>query len=418
MKHLKSIIALFLCSFAGLALYSWNWPFFKAISQKDPRHTMISLDQNNEYIDIKASYPEFCHIDPSVNKLIKESILTEINDFKEGALKDYQEFLFNEERQKDESPYLESGIEITPTIIQASKKYISVQFEGFLYLHASAHPSQWWQSFNYDIENKKVMTLADLFPDDSGYLHKIAYLCEQELKKNDWKFEEYNLYELIEQGTKPIINNYETFTFTDDEITLYFQQYQVCPYSEMPTVTLKRTDIQNVRPNNLLKDVKSFVQLLPINVAKKDGERINLCVEIPEKFRALQDITAPFVEFIPEHDDEYLWSTIITTQTIPGRRLNAITFIKNIKDPIMQAGKNVEIIEDSQEKADHYNTATLIMSYTHNKRRELMFARYFSGPFDCSGFQYTVHRASEKSEEQVLKEIYDFVQNNTSLIKF
>jgi hypothetical protein len=47
---------------------------------------------------------------------------------------------------------------------------------------------------------------------------------------------------MISDGTAPDADNFGTFTFTPNTITIYFQQYQVGPYSiGMPTVTIPRT---------------------------------------------------------------------------------------------------------------------------------------------------------------------------------
>lgn len=36
---------------------------------------------------------------------------------------------------------------------------------------------------------------------------------------------------MIEDGTKPINNNFKNFAFSEDGLIIFFEQYQVAPYS-------------------------------------------------------------------------------------------------------------------------------------------------------------------------------------------
>lgn len=163
-----------------------------------------------------------------------------------------------------------------------------------------------------------------------------------------------------------------------------------------------------------------FNFLLPIN-SLVPGKCTNLSVEIPRGFRALaQPENATIHEFIPVTDkNEQAWSRIITTQAFIGRGITASYLVEMGGKRLMQE-PDAKIIYESAHDCGSYTTATMIISYLNTKldRQEIAFLRYYSGPYDCSGFQYTIAVTAHKTEESVVQELKDFADKRTSLIKF
>ncbi len=146
-------------------------------------------------------------------------------------------------------------LQIDVTIIQSNDNYISylVTQSGY---EGGAHGYVLTTSGAYDVKNKKEIILEDLFSNNSDYLNKISLSARAELIKEyatlsdedrvgstKEAIKEYvqNIQDMINDGTVPDIKNFETFTFTSDIVTIYFQQYQVGPYSRgMPTISISR----------------------------------------------------------------------------------------------------------------------------------------------------------------------------------
>jgi len=53
------------------------------------------------------------------------------------------------------------------------------------------------------------------------------------------------LAQMVQEGTKPVLENYRNFTFGSDKLTLYFEQYQAAPGSAgMITVVFSKDDLE------------------------------------------------------------------------------------------------------------------------------------------------------------------------------
>ena len=86
-----------------------------------------------------------------------------------------------------------------------------------------------------------------------------------------------------------------------------------------------------------------------------------------------------------------------------------------IKKGVKAGGSKVSILEEKEEKNADYKSSTFAMSYNLRGRREVIFGKYFSGPYDCSGFQYTIALSDSLTESEALEEIKQFVEKNTGI---
>lgn len=210
------------------------------------------IKKQDRYVSFDVKYPYFFYASPGFNSKIKDFLETQVEAHSitskeawkarfETQTADYQisEFPKNEE----EKFYFFSDFEI----IQSNSSYVSVvvHYGGF---SGGAHGYENRVSFAYDLVNKKEIKLSDLFMGDSEYLTNISdharnYFktsLEEKVKEifneedDTTTVQEYvsNAMLMIENGTKPIVDNFSVFSFTKDKITIYFGQYQVGPYSD------------------------------------------------------------------------------------------------------------------------------------------------------------------------------------------
>lgn len=209
-----------------------------------------AISEQTPYTNIDAQIPQFKNASLEFNKNIESNILELIAEHKKEAEDNWKARL--------ETALPDQQIPITPTDpsdrlyfyakfdtpVQNNENYISVlvRFGGYT---GGAHPYEEIVSYNYDVKNKRELSLSDLFASDPEYLKKISDFSRSELIKrftdnlkegfeNDEEKQAY-IKEIIEpmlfDGTDPNkIENFRNFTFTDKEITIHFSQYQVGPY--------------------------------------------------------------------------------------------------------------------------------------------------------------------------------------------
>lgn len=209
---------------------------------------MISVAEDSYLLDIQGNYPQFTQSGTEFNKTIKDFITNGINSFKQEASDDYKARLETggEDFQKE---FAQSGLysyQIKTEIIQSNSSFISMAITVAGYT-GGAHGYSNTVTFNYDVTNKKEIGLEYFFPNNPNYLktisdaariqlaEKLAYASNQETLDDNTK-------SMMIEGTDPSnAQNFKMFTFTNNEIQIYFGQYQVAPYVYgEQTITLPR----------------------------------------------------------------------------------------------------------------------------------------------------------------------------------
>ncbi|MBU6427011.1 DUF3298 domain-containing protein [Patescibacteria group bacterium] len=114
---------------------------------------------------------------------------------------------------------------------QINSKYISF-IERFDEYTGGANENSTLQTFNYDIGNRRFITLDDLFGSVPDYLAKIASTSRKQLIAVLSTNSNGNApTDMITAGTAPSPENFADFTFTDYLLTVYFPKYAVAPGS-------------------------------------------------------------------------------------------------------------------------------------------------------------------------------------------
>jgi hypothetical protein len=218
----------------------------------DSTFEIRQIKKDDKYVNFDIKYPYFFYAGPDFNTQIKDFLETQVEAHSvtskdawgaryqtrsEGY--DISEFPKN----NDEKFYFFSDFEVA----QSNSSFISVivHYGGY---SGGAHGYENRVSFAYDIKNKKKIELIDLFAGDTNYLQILSEKSKvyfQELlnikikevftaEDDEEAVMDYatNYMMMIENGTKPIKENFSVFSFSKDKIIIYFGQYQVGPYSD------------------------------------------------------------------------------------------------------------------------------------------------------------------------------------------
>ena len=207
------------------------------------------LPMENPYVIYNVKYPYFKNADESFNSSV-ETLLKNKMEEHANVSKDGWEAHYNTQIKGDNIPKVPNenqkfNFYSDYRIIQSNSSYISyvLTYGGF---SGGAHGYEIEVSFNYDVKNQKVLTLKDMFPNNSDYLNylseqsrnilkgKYAVVSEEDKSsfENPDQIKEYedNAMNSINLGTDPKEENFSVFTFIKDRITIYFAEYQVGPY--------------------------------------------------------------------------------------------------------------------------------------------------------------------------------------------
>ena len=106
------------------------------------------------------------------------------------------------------------------------KNYLSYVF--FIeYYTGGAHPNHKIWTVIYDKNNNTIVDINTLIEKNPNILNKVSRIIRNRLLYNK------NIVDtnMMLEGTKPIKENFSNFAFSKDGIIIFFEYYQVAPYS-------------------------------------------------------------------------------------------------------------------------------------------------------------------------------------------
>lgn len=186
-----------------------------------------TISQKDNFFDVNAEYPGFILANTEFNKKIEDLVKNKIEEFKQNSQDTFKAI-------NDTTPPGQKKLEypISPFTFDCSfvKTTIDENYISFVlnlyYFTGGAHGANEVLGFNYDIKNKKEITVQDLLLNSQENLNKLSEVARKityaQLKENDAFLED-----MAEQGTEPIFENYKEFGFDNESLIIYFQRYQV-----------------------------------------------------------------------------------------------------------------------------------------------------------------------------------------------
>ena len=201
---LKYLIILFLIINLIFCIYIIN---VKAISNNE-----YKIEEKNNNYKIIAYYPKTDY--SKLNNVINDKIYEYIKEFKENV-------------NSSDYPINQYYSLIILYDCYEYDNYISYIFRIEDYT-GGAHPNHRIYTVVYDIKNNVIITIDDLINKNQNILNIFSENSREILKSNDKITSSTMLYE----GTKPKKENFTNFVFSKNGIILFFQEYQVAPYSQ------------------------------------------------------------------------------------------------------------------------------------------------------------------------------------------
>lgn len=112
---------------------------------------------------------------------------------------------------------------------QYDDNYISFLFH-VLIDYAGAHPNTYIYTVNYNIKEKTIVNIETLIKKNNNILTLMSKYSYNTLLNND-KIKEVNMISMLESGTKPTKDNFDSFVFSKNGVIVFFEKYQIAPYA-------------------------------------------------------------------------------------------------------------------------------------------------------------------------------------------
>ena len=214
----------------------------------------IIEEKNNILIGI--TYPTTGY--KKLDKLIKEDVSNIYNDFKI----EYEEF-------KSLTTKSELNIDYTYNIV--NDNYIAITLNIFIDSTKNKKEINYIKSYNYDISSNKIIYLDSLIDDNN--LNKLVKIINTELIKEYGECIEINK---LNEKIIPNFNNFELFSFDEDNLYFYFNEGFI--FKDYCGIT------------EVVVPIKKISLLIKIN--KKNKETINYTKQVNKNINASKKVVA------------------------------------------------------------------------------------------------------------------------------
>lgn len=148
--------------------------------------------------------------------------------------------------------------------------------------------------------------------------------------------------------------------------------------------------------------------------------KVNLLVKIPEGFESIQPFdqweNAAMIEFIPKGEDKNNWSEIVTVHKFLNKGISASDLSKGIAEYISKQSKDYKVLKNLDATENGYVMSGKVLSYNFQEKNEVLGYKYYSGPADCVGVQYTIRPKATETNEQIAARIESFLASSATII--
>jgi len=221
----------------------WFFEYREAPAEEGVSMSVRSISENDGFYNVQAGYPQFSDVLPSFNDKISSLITERIAMFKESARENWDARIATAlpgeiVPEIPEAPF-DFIAEWKP--VQLNEEYLSFVMDIYYY-SGGAHGTSETHAFNYDIIEGKEITIEDFLGNSQQAFENLSQISAEQvayqLQSAGLEMDDF-VTQMIEQGTEPSVENYSSFNFNHNSLTIYFQQYQVAPGADgLITITI------------------------------------------------------------------------------------------------------------------------------------------------------------------------------------
>ncbi|HEX2792521.1 MAG TPA: DUF3298 domain-containing protein [Candidatus Paceibacterota bacterium] len=196
--------------------------------------TPQTIDEATDYYTIEATYPTGLSFPASSRNDAGAEAEEEMKAWVDGAIAEFKSYA--DENVAAIADFEARGEEVPASL---SGSMLSIQYEKkagprtvtYVFTSASytggAHGIEIPITFTFDSATGSRVALADLFTEGAPYLERLSSLARAGLPA---MLGDYLNPDFVEDGTRPVAENFSTFYLEGDSLVFLFAPYQVAPY--------------------------------------------------------------------------------------------------------------------------------------------------------------------------------------------
>ncbi|HEX7724503.1 MAG TPA: DUF3298 domain-containing protein, partial [Candidatus Paceibacterota bacterium] len=175
---------------------------------------------------ISVEYPQFPTLSAAFNSAIEKSVTDRLAQFRQESAENY--------KARTTTAPIDQHISMNDFNFiakwqqaQINPHYVSfiIRFDSYT---GGANENQELETYNYSVEKKAVIGLADLFPNSPDLLQQLSTISTRELTAHMKEAADTDVeIAPYKDGVAPTAENYQNFTFTENVLTIYFPKYSV-----------------------------------------------------------------------------------------------------------------------------------------------------------------------------------------------
>jgi len=225
-------------------------------AEKGLEMSIISISQKDDFVNIQVEYPQFKGIGEAFNDQISTFMMREIDIFKKNAKGNWDGRIATipPDQTVSENPMVLCDFIGNWKPVQLNQRYLSFVINIYAF-SGGAHGLNGVNAFNYDMVQKKELTINDFLDNSTKALQKLSQIAAEQvsaqLQSSGIEIDDV-ITQMIQQGTHPTWDNYQNFNFNYNSLIIYFPQYQVAPgYVGPVTITIFKDTLNE---NSIISD--------------------------------------------------------------------------------------------------------------------------------------------------------------------
>lgn len=244
---IKIILSILVLGIIGAAVYSYmqhkDVPVSPAVTQTQSQPQKVVI--NSDILSVDITYPVISGTGKEVeaaNASLRAEVDARIESFKKEAEDSAKADI---DLPKD----IKSTVMGSPNVEEKNDRYVAIFMGMEWYVRGAAHPFHTINTYIYDYKLGTLISVPDLFKQGSSYLQTLSQISKADLKAQSKEGDMGYVYQddFVQDGTRPVADNFSKILPLKDGLTVYFEEYQVAAYAAGPQ--------QVVIPYSKLKDV-------------------------------------------------------------------------------------------------------------------------------------------------------------------